>query len=57
VVTESSNEAARQALSRSIDVQAHAWSEFRAQRFEASLRLSLSARTLAHRAIRLAKGE
>jgi len=48
------NERARQALERAIEVQAEAWVQFRADHFEASLRLTQSARTFAHRAIRLA---
>jgi hypothetical protein len=48
------NERARQALERAIEVQAEAWVQFRADHFETSLRLTQSARTFAHRAIRLA---
>lgn len=56
-VEESGNEAARQALSRAIELQSRAWTEFRAERFEASLRLTQSARAFAHRAVRLSGGE
>jgi hypothetical protein len=45
---------ARQALNRAVDLQAEAWVQFRAGHLEASLRLTQSARTFAHRAIRLA---
>ena len=45
---------ARQALDRAVEVQAEAWSQFRADHLEASLRLTQSARTLAHRALRIA---
>jgi len=48
------SEPARQALSRAVDLQAEAWVQFRADHLEASLRLTQSARTFAHRAIRLA---
>lgn len=47
------NEQARVVLERAIEVQADAWSQFRIENFEASLRLTQSARTFAHRAIRL----
>jgi len=47
-------EAAHRALDRAIEVEAEAWTQFRAEHFEASLRLTQSARTFAHRAIRLA---
>jgi hypothetical protein len=43
-------------LARAIETQERAYREFRAERHEASLRLTQSARTLAHRAIRLAGG-
>jgi len=56
VVQEHANERARQALERAIEVQGEAWVQFRAEHFEASLRLTQSARTFAHRAIRMAGG-
>lgn len=49
--------AARQALGRAEVIQGDARAEFRASRFEASLRLTQSARAMAHRAIRLAEGD
>jgi hypothetical protein len=52
-VTDSGNEAARAALARAMDLQAQAQGQFREEHFEASLRLTLSARTFAQRAIRL----
>lgn len=55
-VANSGVDAARQALGRGIELEARAWSEFRDQHFEASLRLTQSARALAHRAIRLSGG-
>ncbi len=54
LIQEHANERARQALDRAIEVQAEAWVQFRAEHFEASLRLTQSARTFAHRAIRIA---
>ena len=51
------SESARAALSRSIELQGRAWIEFRAGHFEASLRLTQSARAFAHRAIRLSGGD
>lgn len=54
MIQEHENERARQALGRAIEVQAEAWVQFRAEHFEASLRLTQSARTFAHRAIRIA---
>jgi hypothetical protein len=54
VVADHENDQARQALGRAIEVQAEAWVQFRADHLEASLRLTQSARTFAHRAIRLA---
>ena len=56
LVAESANERARNALARSEQLQAEAYAQFRADHFEASLRLTQSARTIAHRAIRLAGG-
>lgn len=46
-------EPVRQALARAQDLQEEAMREFRAEHFEASLRLTTSARGFAHRAIRL----
>jgi hypothetical protein len=54
LVEASSSEAARQALSRAESVQMEARTEFRAERYEVSLRLTQAARALGHRAIRLA---
>ncbi|MEK7330769.1 MAG: hypothetical protein AAB290_05910 [Candidatus Eisenbacteria bacterium] len=54
VVAEHDGDQARQALNRAVELQAEAWSQFRADHVEASLRLTQSARTFAHRAIRLA---
>lgn len=54
MVTEHPSDQARQALNRAIELEADAWTQFRADHFEASLRLTQSARTFAHRAIRLA---
>jgi hypothetical protein len=56
LVADSGSEAARLALGRAIDLQAEAWAQFRARHFEASFRTTQSARTFAHRAIRLARG-
>lgn len=54
LVSEHDSDQARRALNRAIEVEAEAWAQFRAEHFEASLRLTLSARTFAHRAIRIA---
>lgn len=54
VVRQTDVEGAHRALDRAVEVEAEAWTQFRAQHFEASLRLTQSARTSAHRAIRLA---
>ena len=56
VVAEHENEQARQALSRAVELQSEAWIQFRSDHLEASLRLTQSARTFAHRAVRLAGG-
>ena len=56
IVIESGNEQAREALSRAEQMQERALDEFRREHFEASIRLSLSARAAAYRAIRLAGG-
>jgi len=57
VVGESASEQARASLTRAIEMQAEAWGQFRAARFDAAFRLTTSARSLAQRAIRLVKGE
>jgi hypothetical protein len=54
MVAEHHSDQARQALNRAIELEAEAWTQFRADHLEASLRLTQSARTFAHRAIRLA---
>jgi len=54
VVQDQSPERARQALERAIRLEAEAWDQYRAERFEGCLRLTQSARTFAHRAIRIA---
>jgi hypothetical protein len=46
-------EPARQALARASDLQEEAMRQFRAQHFEAALRITTSSRAFAHRAIRL----
>lgn len=56
IVAESGNEQAREALSRAEQLQERALDEFRREHFEASIRLSLSARAAAYRAMRLAGG-
>jgi len=53
-VAEHDSEQARQALNRAVEVETEAWAQFRADHLEASLRLTQSARTFAHRALRLA---
>lgn len=53
VVQERGDEAARRALDRAVEIEGEAWAQFRAGHFEGSLRLTQSARTFAHRAIRL----
>ena len=57
VVGDSGNEQARALLTRGVELQAEAWTQFRASRFDAAFRLTTAARNLAHRAIRLVKGE
>lgn len=52
VVGERGSERVRELLGRAERLQAEAWAQFRAQHLEASLRLTLSARTMAQRAIR-----
>jgi hypothetical protein len=47
---------ARDALARAAEVQDDAYRQFRSEHYEASLRLTLSARSLAHRAVRLGNG-
>jgi hypothetical protein len=54
LVSEHDSDQARHALNRAIEVEAEAWAQFHADHLEASLRLTQSARTFAHRAIRLA---
>jgi len=56
-VAETGSERARQMLGRAVEIQERAYAEFRAEHFEASLRLTHSARTFAQRAIRIANGE
>ncbi|MBI1796122.1 MAG: hypothetical protein HY076_07830 [Candidatus Eisenbacteria bacterium] len=56
VVAEHDRPPAQQALGRAIELENEAWVQFRADHLEASLRLTQSARTFAHRAIRLAGG-
>jgi hypothetical protein len=56
VVSGSGSEPARELLGRAQRMQNEAWSQFRAEHFEACLRLTQAARNLAHRAIRLAGG-
>lgn len=45
--------AATQALARAESIQSEASAEFRAQRYEAAMRMTLAARAIAHRALRL----
>ena len=47
---------ARDALARAVEAQDDARRQFRSEHYEASLRLTLSARSLAHRAVRLGNG-
>ena len=56
IVAEHQDERAREALGRSQQLEDRATDEFRLEHFEASIRLSLAARTAAYRAIRLAGG-
>jgi hypothetical protein len=56
IVAEHADEHAREALSRGQQLEDRATDEFRLEHFEASIRLSLAARTAAYRAIRLAGG-
>ncbi len=53
-VAEHGNEQARQVLARAVELQSRATAEFHAEHYEASLRLTLAARAMAHRAVRLA---
>jgi hypothetical protein len=55
-VADGTSDAASAAFRRAADVQDRAWREYRAERWEASLRLTLSARAFGHRALRLAGG-
>jgi hypothetical protein len=57
IVADHPNEQARNALRRAESLQAEAYAQFRAGHFEASLRLTQSARAMAHRAVRLAGGK
>jgi hypothetical protein len=54
LVSEHDSDPARRALDRAVEMEGEAWAQFRADHLEASLRLTQSARTFAHRAIRLA---
>jgi arginine decarboxylase-like protein len=54
VVADHDGEPARRALHRAVEIQTEAWEQFRSGRYEASLRLTQTARTFAHRAIRIA---
>ncbi|HKQ98092.1 MAG TPA: hypothetical protein VJV75_09480 [Candidatus Polarisedimenticolia bacterium] len=56
LVADHGNEQARRALERAVDLQGEAWVQFRAEHYDSALRLTQSARTFAHRAIRLAGG-
>ena len=56
LVADHGGDPARRSLERAVDLEAEAWGEFRAERFDAALRLTQSARTFAHRALRLAGG-
>jgi hypothetical protein len=56
-VSENDSERARQILSQGVELQGRAYAEFRAEHFEASLRLTQSARAHAYRAIRISGGE
>lgn len=56
VVIDRNQDRGRRVLRRAIELQERATVEFRAERFEGSLRLTQSARTLAQRAVRLAGG-
>ncbi len=55
-VAEHGTDAARAALGRAQQLEDQAWSEFRADHFDAALRLTQTARALAYRALRLAGG-
>jgi hypothetical protein len=52
VVGERGSERVRELLGRAVRLQAEAWAQFRADHLEASLRMTLSARNMAQRAIR-----
>ena len=54
LVAEHESEQARRALNRAVEQQGEAWAQFRTEHLEASLQLTQSARTSAHRAVRLA---
>jgi hypothetical protein len=49
----SATRSARDALARAIELQEEAYREFHREQYESSLRLTMSARSLAHRALRL----
>ena len=53
-VTEHDSDEARQAVNRAAEMEAEAWSQYRAGKYEVSLRLTQTARTFAQRAIRVA---
>jgi hypothetical protein len=55
-VAVSPDERARQSLAEAIDLESKAIAEFRATHYDASLRLTQTARALAHRATRLSRG-
>jgi hypothetical protein len=57
VVADADRSRAAQVLSTAVDLQARAGVEFRAGRFEVSLRTTLNARAHAFRAIRMVRGE
>ena len=56
LLTDHESEPGRRALERAVEIQGEAWVQFRADRLEAAVRLTQSARAFAHRAIRLAGG-
>jgi hypothetical protein len=56
LVADNGHDQAREVLQRAERIQTEAHAQFRSEHFEASLRLTHSARTLAYRAIRLAGG-
>ena len=56
LVADSNSEPAQLSLRRAGELQDRAWREYRDEHFDAALRLTQTARTQAHRAIRLATG-